>query len=37
MRELLDDIRRWREAGEDVVVATVVGTRRSAPRIGDRP
>jgi len=32
MRELLDDIRRWREGGEDVVVATVVGTRRSAPR-----
>jgi xanthine dehydrogenase accessory factor len=32
MRELLDDIRRWREEGEDVVVATVVGTRRSAPR-----
>ena len=32
MRELLDDIRRWRDEGEDVVVATVVGTRRSAPR-----
>ena len=32
MKELLDDIRRWREEGEDVVVATVVGTRRSAPR-----
>ena len=32
MRELLDDIRRWREEGDDVVVATVVGTRRSAPR-----
>ena len=32
MRELLDDIRRWREEGEEVVVATVVGTRRSAPR-----
>ena len=32
MRELLDDIRRWREEGEDVVIATVVGTRRSAPR-----
>ena len=32
MKELLDDIRRWREGGEEVVVATVVGTRRSAPR-----
>ncbi len=32
MKELLDDIRRWRVEGEDVVVATVVGTRRSAPR-----
>ena len=32
MKELLDDIRRWRDEGEDVVVATVVGTRRSAPR-----
>jgi len=32
MRELLDEIRRWREEGEDVVIATVVGTRRSAPR-----
>ena len=32
MKELLDDIRRWRKEGEDVVVATVVGTRRSAPR-----
>ena len=32
MKELLDDIRRWRDNGEDVVVATVVGTRRSAPR-----
>jgi xanthine dehydrogenase accessory factor len=32
VRELLDDIRRWRAEGDDVVVATVVGTRRSAPR-----
>ena len=32
MRELRDDIRRWREEGDDVVIATVVGTRRSAPR-----
>jgi xanthine dehydrogenase accessory factor len=32
VRELIDDIRRWREQGDGVVVATVVGTRRSAPR-----
>ena len=32
MKELLTDIRRWRDDGERVVVATVVGTRRSAPR-----
>jgi xanthine dehydrogenase accessory factor len=32
MRELLDDIRGWRDDGEQVVVATVVATRRSAPR-----
>ena len=32
MKEILDDVERWREAGEKVVVATVVATRRSAPR-----
>ncbi len=32
MKEILPEIERWREAGEDVVVATVVATRRSAPR-----
>jgi len=32
MREVLSDIQRWQQAGERVVVATVVGTRRSAPR-----
>ena len=32
MREILEDIRRWQDAGDRVVVATVVGTRRSAPR-----
>ncbi len=32
MREILEDVERWREAGEKVVVATVVATRRSAPR-----
>ena len=32
MKEILSDIERWQEAGEKVVVATVVATRRSAPR-----
>ena len=32
MKEIVDEIERWREAGEKVVVATVVATRRSAPR-----
>ena len=32
MKEILEDVERWREAGEKVVVATVVATRRSAPR-----
>ena len=32
MREVLDDVRRLREKGERVAVATVVAARRSAPR-----
>ena len=32
MKEVLTDIERWQQAGENVVVATVVATRRSAPR-----
>jgi xanthine/CO dehydrogenase XdhC/CoxF family maturation factor len=32
MKEILGDIERWRAKGEKVVVATVVATRRSAPR-----
>jgi len=32
VKEILDDVERWRESGEQVVVATVVATRRSAPR-----
>ena len=32
MKEILSDIESWLEDGEKVVVATVVGTRRSAPR-----
>ena len=32
MTEILEDVERWRENGEKVVVATVIATRRSAPR-----
>ena len=32
MREVLADIRRWREAGRRVALATVVGVWGSAPR-----
>ena len=32
MREILADIDRWRSQGEKVAIATVVATRRSAPR-----
>ncbi|MGI8974135.1 MAG: XdhC family protein [Gaiella sp.] len=32
MKEILEEVERWREAGEKVVVATVVASRRSAPR-----
>ena len=32
MQEILPEIERWQEAGERVVVATVVANRRSAPR-----
>ena len=32
MKEILPEVEAWREAGERVVVATVVATRRSAPR-----
>jgi xanthine dehydrogenase accessory factor len=32
MRDVLTDIERWRDGGERVAVATVVATRRSAPR-----
>ena len=32
MKEILPEIERWRREGERVVVATVVATRRSAPR-----
>ena len=32
MKEILPEVDAWRESGEKVVVATVVATRRSAPR-----
>jgi xanthine/CO dehydrogenase XdhC/CoxF family maturation factor len=32
VKEILPDVERWLEDGEKVVVATVVATRRSAPR-----
>lgn len=32
MKELLDDIDRWREAGKRVAVARVVGVEGSGPR-----
>lgn len=32
MKEIVDEVERWRERGEKVAIATVVATRRSAPR-----
>ena len=32
MQEILGEIERWQQEGERVVVATVVGSRPSAPR-----
>jgi xanthine dehydrogenase accessory factor len=32
MKEILSEIDRWQEAGEQVVVATVIASRRSSPR-----
>ena len=32
MKEILPEVEAWRDAGERVVAATVVATRRSAPR-----
>jgi xanthine/CO dehydrogenase XdhC/CoxF family maturation factor len=32
MKEVMDDVERWRQRGEKVAIATVVATRRSAPR-----
>jgi xanthine/CO dehydrogenase XdhC/CoxF family maturation factor len=32
VKEILDDVERWRAEGKKVAIATVVATRRSAPR-----
>jgi xanthine dehydrogenase accessory factor len=32
VKEILEEVEKWREEGEKVVVATVIATRRSAPR-----
>ena len=32
MKDILDDVERWKAKGEKVAIATVVATRRSAPR-----
>ena len=32
MQEILSEIERWRQEGEEVVVATVVANKRTAPR-----
>jgi xanthine dehydrogenase accessory factor len=32
VKEILPEIDRWRQEGEDVVLATVVANRRTAPR-----
>ena len=32
MKEIVDEVERWRARGERVAVATVIATRKSAPR-----
>lgn len=32
MREIVDEVERWRSRGERIAIATVVATRKSAPR-----
>jgi xanthine/CO dehydrogenase XdhC/CoxF family maturation factor len=32
VKEILETVEAWRNRGEDVAIATVVATRRSAPR-----
>ena len=32
MKEIVEEVKRWRARGERVAIATVVATRKSAPR-----
>jgi xanthine dehydrogenase accessory factor len=32
VKEIVDEVERWRERGEGVAIATVIATRMSAPR-----
>jgi xanthine dehydrogenase accessory factor len=32
VKEIVDEVERWRSQGDKVAIATVVATRRSAPR-----
>jgi xanthine dehydrogenase accessory factor len=32
VKEIVDQVEQWRERGEQVAVATVIATRKSAPR-----
>jgi xanthine/CO dehydrogenase XdhC/CoxF family maturation factor len=32
MKEIVDEVERWRSRGEGVALATVIATRKSAPR-----
>ena len=32
MKEIVDEVERWRSQGEQIALATVVATRKSAPR-----
>jgi len=32
VKDVVDDVREWKDRGERVAVATVVGVKRSAPR-----
>ena len=32
MKEIVDQVERWRKQGERIAIATVVATRKSAPR-----
>ena len=32
MKEIVEDVERWRRNGERIAIATVIATRKSAPR-----